>query len=359
MKLFVCQRCEQMLFFENVSCTRCGHMLAYLPDRDTMSALEQADRAADGAERWQALADRNRPLYRLCGNYRDHGVCNWAVPVEEADALCVACRLNGVIPNLSEPGAQLSWTRMEAAKRRLIYTLLALGLPVEPRTESNPGGLRFEFKSDRPGDKVLTGHHDGLITLNTAEADDPKREKMRVELGEAYRTLLGHFRHEVGHYYWQRLVAGSAREGAFRDRFGDERADYAEAVEHHYAAGPPVDWQQWHVSAYASVHPWEDWAESFAHYLHMVDTLETAWAYGLALRPEVGSSRAARPAVLKTRRLDLQAFDDLLAGWVPLTLALNSLNRSMGLADLYPFVLSAAATDKLRFVHDLINQAAG
>jgi hypothetical protein len=355
MKLFACQHCDQILFFENVGCTRCGHRLAYLSDRDTLSALDPAQSGEEGL--WQALAERKggRPaLYRLCANYVDHGVCNWAVPVDDPEPLCRACRLNGVIPNLGDPGAQGIWARLEVAKHRLVYTLLALGLPVEARTETNPRGLTFEFKRDVNGEKVLTGHHEGIITLNVAEAEDPFREKMRVQLGEAYRTLLGHFRHEIGHYYWQRLIAGSDWLERFRERFGDETADYAGAVKRHYAGGPPPDWQDQHVSAYASMHPWEDWAESFAHYLHMVDTLETARAFGLALRPEVGSSRAARPAKLTARRLDLQEFDELLAGWIPLTLALNSLNRSMGLADLYPFVLSATATDKMRFVHDLV-----
>jgi hypothetical protein len=357
MKLFACQHCEQLLHFENVSCTRCNHSLAYLPDRDTLSALEPAPSGEAGS--WRALAEgkTSRPtLYRLCANYAEHAVCNWAVLASDPEPLCAACRLNSIIPNLSEPGNQEVWSRLEVAKHRLIYTLLGLGLPVEPKTEANPRGLTFELKRDQAGEKVLTGHHDGIITLNIAEADDPFREKMRVQLGEAYRTLLGHFRHEVGHYYWQRLIAESDWLTRFRERFGDETTDYAAAVGRHYDAGPPPDWRDRHVSAYASMHPWEDWAESFAHYLHMADTLETARAYGLALRPEVGSSRAARPAKLTARRLDLQDFDDLLAGWVPLTLALNSLNRSMGLPDLYPFVLSTTATDKLRFVHDVVSE---
>jgi hypothetical protein len=354
MKLFVCQHCEQILFFENVGCTRCGHKLAYLPELETLSALDPAG-TGDG-HLWQALAERRAgrsALYRLCSNYLEHGVCNWAVPAEDPDPLCRACRLNNVIPNLSEPGALEVWARVEVAKRRLIYTLSSLHLPVEPGSERNPHGLRFDFLREQPGEKLLTGHHQGVITLNIAEADDPFREKMRVQLGEAYRTLLGHFRHEIGHYYWQRLVAGTRWQSAFRERFGDETVDYAQAVKRHYDAGPPPDWQDRHVSVYASMHPWEDWAESFAHYLHMIDTLETARAYGLVLKPEVGSPRAS-PAALKTRRLDLQAFDELLAGWIPLTLALNSLNRSMGLPDLYPFVLSSAAREKLRFVHDVI-----
>jgi hypothetical protein len=360
MKLFSCQHCDQILFFENVTCTRCGHRLAFLPDRDTLSALDPARSGEAGL--WQSLAEKKsaRPtLYRLCANYTDHGVCNWAVPAADPEPLCPACRLNSIIPNLTEPGSQETWSRLEVAKHRLVYSLMALGLPVEPKTEANPRGLTFEFKRDQGGEKVLTGHHEGVITLNVAEADDPFREKMRVQLGEAYRTLLGHFRHEVGHYYWQRLIAESAWLPRFRERFGDETADYAGAVDRHYDSGPPADWRDRHVSAYASMHPWEDWAESFAHYLHMADTLETARAYGLALRPELGSARAAKPAKLTARRLDLQDFDDLLGGWVPLTLALNSLNRSMGLADLYPFVLSTTATDKVRFVHDVVSEAGG
>ncbi len=353
MKLFTCQSCDQVLFFENVSCTRCGHKLAYLADRDTLSALEPA--AHDKGELWQPLATKKGQTYRLCSNYSEHAVCNWAVPAAQAEARCGACQLNSVIPNLGEPGSREVWARLEIAKHRLVYSLLQLGLPVEPRTEANPRGLSFEFKRDEPGEKVLTGHHEGIITLNVAEADDPFREKVRVQLGEAYRTLLGHFRHEVGHYYWQRLVADRPWLPKFREQFGDETADYQQAVKRHYDVGPPADWQQRHVSAYASMHPWEDWAECFAHYLHMVDTLETARVYGLALKPSAGPRKATS---LKARRLDLQDFDDLLAGWVPLTLALNSLNRSMGLPDLYPFVLSPPATDKLRFVHDVVSDTA-
>jgi len=187
-----------------------------------------------------------------------------------------------------------------------------------------------------------------------AEADDPFREKMRVQMGEAYRTLLGHFRHEVGHHYWERLIESSDRLAPFRERFGDERVDYAEARQRHYDQGPPPDWSAGFVSAYASMHPWEDWAETWAHYLHMTDTLETARAYGLVVRPE-----GARTPSVRTRRLDLHDFEDLAAGWYPLTMALNSLNRSMGLPDTYPFVLSDTAIAKLRFVHEVIEAASG
>jgi hypothetical protein len=245
--------------------------------------------------------------------------------------LCLSCQLTRTIPD--QPENLLRWQRLEAAKRRLVYTLLALDLPRD--------GLTFDFLVPQADQPVLTGHARGVITINATEADDEARELARVNLNEPYRTLLGHFRHESGHYYFDQLVAPDPHE--FRHLFGDERQDYAEALQRHHENGPPPDWlEQGFISAYASSHPWEDWAETWAHYLHMVDTLETADAFGLKvqrLQAEAGQQTA---------------FHRLLEGWVPLTLALNSLNRSMGLQDLYPFVLSQAAIDKLRFVHQRI-----
>jgi hypothetical protein len=336
MKVFSCV-CEQLVFFESVTCIRCNRSLAFLPDRGTMTAMEA------------------EPRYRPCRNYREHAVCNWAVPVDEPDEYCLSCRLNHTIPDLGEPGAKEAWHRLEIAKRRLVYTLLALDLPVDGKAEDPERGLAFSFLKDDPAApvKVSTGHREGVITINVAEADAPFRERMREQMGEPYRTLLGHFRHEIGHYYWQRLIADGAWLPRFRERFGDERADYAAAQQRHYDAGPPADWQAQFVSAYASMHPWEDWAETWAHYLHMVDTLETARSFGLALRARPASDAASQPAVA-VRRLDLHSFDDLVTGWLPLTIALNGLNRSMGLPDPYPFVLAAPAIEKLRFVHEVI-----
>ncbi len=350
MKLFACSVCRQVVFFENVACTRCGSRLAYLPDHAVVSALEESP---DGG--WVALASvAERARYRLCDNDVQHAVCNWTVPAESDDRLCRSCALTTTIPDPSNPVAKDAWGRLELAKRRLLYTLLALGLPVEPRTPDGRG-LAFVFAEDRDGEKVYTGHADGVITINVAEADDPTREAVRRDMGEAYRTLLGHCRHEIGHYYWDRLVRDGNRLDAFRERFGDEQADYDQARERHYANGPPPDWPARHVSAYASMHPWEDWAETFAHYLHMVDTLETARSFGLALRPSTIEG-ASLPNVT-ARRLDFDDFDDLATAWVPLTMALNSLNRGMGLPDLYPFVLSGDAVRKLQLVHDIVEDA--
>jgi len=346
MKLFTCA-CEQLVFFESVSCTRCGRTLAFLPDRRQVAALEPAEglwRTGDGAQ------------YQLCRNYREQAVCNWAVAAHEGQDYCRSCRLNQVIPNLSHPGTKEAWQRLEIAKRRLLYTLIDLDLPLESKSEDPHNGLAFQFLEDDPAvGQVLTGHDQGVVTINIAEADDPFREKMRVQMGEAYRTLLGHFRHETGHHYWNRLVDGSLWHVPFREQFGDERADYEQARQRHYDQGPPPDWGSRHVSPYASMHPWEDWAETWAHYLHMTDTLETARAYGLVVRPR--SSEGGQLPQVRTGRLDPRHFQDLMSGWFPLTMALNSLNRSMGLPDSYPFVLSETAIAKLGFVHEVIATA--
>jgi len=354
MKPFFCDVCGSLVFFENVSCVTCGHTLGFLPDALDLSAVESAP-----ADQWRALAAPARGrLYRFCANGREHAVCNWMVPIEDDSPYCRACQLNEVIPDLGIEGNRERWHRLELAKRRLIYTLLKLRLPTEADPQTNAPALRFRFLGDAPGGTApLTGHADGVITINIAEADDAVREQRRVNLHEPLRTLLGHFRHEVAHYTWDRLVARTARLDKFRKLFGDERADYAAALQRHYQSGPPADWSARHVSAYASAHPWEDWAETTAHYLHIIDTVETAAGFGMSLRPRhpAAESMTADP----NQAVQPQAgFEAILAAWFPLTYALNSLNRGMGLPDLYPFVLSATAIEKLHFVHDAIGEFA-
>jgi hypothetical protein len=356
MRLFSCQ-CGQVLFFESTVCTRCHRPLAFLPDRAVVMAVVPAG-GEDQANVLAAADDERGPRYRLCRNGQEHGVCNWAVLSEDPIEYCRACRLNQIIPNLSDPDTRAPWQRLEIAKRRLVYTLLELGLPLESKLDDPERGLAFNFLKEEPGSgQVFTGHNDGLVTINIAEADDPFREKMRVQLGETYRTVLGHFRHEIGHYYWDRLIKGSHWLPRFRELFGDEQLSYEEAVKRHYDQGPPADWDGRFVSAYASMHAWEDWAETWAHHLHMTDTLETARAYGLAVKAR--STEGPVAVAVSTRRLDLHSFDDLVGGWIPLTMALNSLNRSMGLPDSYPFVLSDAALEKLEFVHEVIESEGG
>ena len=293
--------------------------------------------------------------YRLCNNYTHYAVCNWAIPEHDPNGYCLACRLNQDIPDPNDPAALSSWQGLEIAKRRLVYTLLELGLPIETRQERQQRGLAFAFKSDGPdGEKVLTGHCDGLVTINLKEADGPAREQMRVALGERYRTLLGHFRHESGHYYWDRLLKDSPQLADYRALFGNEEEDYAEAVKRHYES-PKQNWADEYVSAYATMHPWEDWAETWAHYLHMVDTLETAQSFGVAIRPQAVGGAAAE--AVTSGRVHFEKFEHLIGAWVPLTVALNSLNRSMGLSDVYPFVLGERVIAKLRFVHEVVERA--
>lgn len=295
--------------------------------------------------------------YRLCANYTQYDVCNWAVPAHEHNSLCAACRLTTVIPDASDSAQRNAWFKLETAKRRLVYSLMMLGLPLSTKAENPQQGLAFEFKT--PGitpdaQPVLTGHAGGTITINTLEADDAEREKRRTELHEPYRTLLGHFRHEIGHYYWDLLIAGSARLEPFRQLFGDEQLDYGAALKAHYDNGAPPDWQQRYVSAYCSSHPWEDWAETWAHYLHMADTLQTAAACGLRLRP----GHKDEPSLRTTPAAQHSPFDPLIADWFAVTYVLNSLNRGVGQGDAYPFVLAAPAIEKLRFVHETIRSRA-
>lgn len=346
MKLFECQNCAQPLYFENTRCENCGLLLGYLPARETLTALK-----ADGEAR-HALADP-RGIYRYCTNAA-HNVCNWLVSADSIEQFCATCRHNRVIPDLSQPGNLEHWRLIEIAKHRLLYTLLRLRLPVRTRVE-DPDGLAFDFLADVAGPSpsappVMTGHANGVITINLAEADDSERERRRREMQEPYRTLLGHFRHEIAHYYWDRLVAGSAKHDEFRRIFGDERTDYGEALQRYYASGAPANWSQRFVSAYAAAHPWEDFAETWAHYFHMVDTLETAGSFGLAVVPKASKGLSAR-VDFDVHRADIAR---LIDAWIPLTFAANSMNRSMGLPDLYPFVLSAPAIAKLTFVHSCI-----
>jgi hypothetical protein len=352
MKIFHCGKCQGLLFFENVQCLACKHPVAYLPDMEEVASLDAA-----GQNLWRTVpAEANGPTYRLCLNYNQDAVCNWAVPADDPNPLCPSCRLTRVIPNLSQPRHLDGWRLLETAKRRLIYTLLSLKLPLMGKGEAPEKGLSFEFLADpeKPGaPAVLTGHNNGVITVNIAEADASVREKRRHQMHEGYRTLLGHFRHEIGHYYWDLLVRDSRWIEDYRKWFGDERQSYDEALKRHYKEGSPADWQARFISAYASSHPWEDWAETWAHYLHMTDTMETAIACGLSLRPK----RSDEPA-LKLGGVAVgpkaRSFDALIENWFPLTYVLNNLNRGMGLPDAYPFVLSDPAIEKMRFIHEVI-----
>jgi hypothetical protein len=351
MNIFSCQGCGQRLYFENTVCEQCGRRLGFFPDLAVVSALEPAE------ANYKALGNGDA-LYRYCINAQ-HGVCNWMVPARSAEERCATCRHNHTIPDLSVPENPSRWLRIENAKHRLFYTLIKLKLPLANKQDDPEKGLSFEFlaeDSSTHGDRVMIGHQQGVITMAVREADDAIREKTRAELGEPYRTLLGHFRHESGHYFWDRLIDDTGKHESFRAVFGDERTDYDAAVSAHYSSGPPANWQQNFVSAYASMHPWEDFAETWAHYLHIVDTLETARSHGVRLQASAGWKKDPTTVIAFDPHQGGD-FSRLIDTWLPLTFAVNSLNRSMGQPDLYPFVLSPAAIAKLDYVHQLIHVA--
>ena len=341
------------MFFENTRCYKCGGTLGFLPDSMDVVTLEEEE-----ADRWHPLAEALRAKqYRRCANWVRHGVCNWMAPAQDSNELCEACRLNKVIPDLSFASNRERWGKFEIAKRRVLYNLKHLGIPTEPNGRQKWPPLRFSFLAESPnGPRVMTGHVNGLITLSISEADDDVREKRRLVLHEAYRTLLGHLRHEIAHYYWQVLIDDSPRHHAFRSLFGDDSANYGAALQAYYSRGAPADWNEHFVSAYASAHPWEDWAETFAHYLHIQDTVETATGFGLSLKPKHPSSQTMTVDLKELNEAE-QSFDRILAAWFPLTYALNELNRGMGLPDVYPFVLSDAVVNKLRFVHQVARES--
>lgn len=332
MRPFECQ-CGTRVFFDNVQCLTCSRELGFVPGSLALAAL------TPGANGTYTTHISGSTLFRKCRNYAEQAVCTWMVRADDPNQLCRACRLNRVVPNLSLLENRIRWAKIEAAKRHLVYTLDQLGLAFSDKSTDPEHGLAFEFKADTAGDKVMTGHHDGIITLKVEEADPVLREKVRAAMREPYRSLLGHLRHEVGHYFFDLFFdKDESRLEPFRALFGDERQSYAQALERHYVAGAAHDWSGNFISAYAQAHPWEDWAETFAHYLHMVDTLETAETFG-AIAPEPRT----RPLVER---------------WLELTVVLNALNRSMGLDDAYPFTVGDGARRKVEFVQEVVSRAA-
>ncbi len=396
--------CGQPVFFRNSKCLACGTPLGYDCERGLLLPLMPGPREGTWQE-WQAAgapaaappddvrppslhnipgqesgpgvapaasaegagpapaqpAESGEPLYKRCLNLSTPASCNWLVPVEDAADMCRACRLNRTIPDLTDPALPDNgylWGLVELAKRRLVSALILLGLPVASRISEDPErGLMFDFlRSPVNGPHIMTGHNTGLITLNVDEADDAKREAVRKAMREPYRTLLGHFRHEVGHYYWDRLIAGSSWMDGFHELFGDETLDYAASLQRNYDEGPPADWPLHYVSAYASTHPWEDWAECWAHYLHMRDAIDTALSFGLSVDHfDLEFIPFTIDALYQPEHPDAEQFLTFLNHWTRLTTMLNEMSRSMGLPDFYPFILPTEAVAKLHFIHLVVS----
>lgn len=347
-------RCKTAVFFRNTQCLTCRSQLGFLPEQLQLAALDP------GATPGTVRAAGRAGAYKFCENRDSPAFCNWLLKARDPCALCIACRLNRIIPNLQDADNARYWAAIEIAKRRLVAQLLALGLPVKSKLDEDPeGGLMFDFlRSPADGPTVMTGHANGLITLNAEEADDVKRAQIRQAMREPYRTLLGHFRHEVGHYYWDRLVRGTRWLEPYRALFGDERASYAEALKRNYEQGPPAGWANSHISAYATMHPWEDWAETWAHYLHIIDSLATALAFGLNADDLESDISPFSPADLHAPAdPGASKFLAMLNSWVQMVMVLNELARSLGYPDFYPFVMSRPVVAKLQFVSMVVLDA--
>jgi hypothetical protein len=339
MHVFRCDHCDEVVAFDAASCPTCRTQLGYVSEQGTIRALTPASpvlfEVAGHDGRWW------RCLNTAWG-------CNWMLPASTGDVWCRSCRLTRGRPDQFRRDAVEVWAKAEAAKRRLVHQLDALGLPVEPRSDEHPDGVAFDLVH-LTEDTPVTGHLHGVVTLDLAEADDQHRDRVRRLLGEPYRSVIGHLRHEMGHYYLERLVVRTDQLDAFRRLFGDERADYRRAMDTHYGSVAPAFDPSRYVSAYAVSHPLEDWAESFAHYLHVVDATETAVAHHLGCSPAdhrsgVGSRRTVE-------------FGDVLDEWRAINLGLTAVAESLGVAPLYPFELVGAVADKLAFVHDRVAAA--
>ena len=344
MKIFECGNCAHPLYFENESCEKCGHLSGYYDAKLEMLTFEPATSSL--------ISDRSGNAYKYCQN-KEYGVCNWLIPATDENQFCTACTLNRTIPDLSDNANLSKWQKLEIAKHRLVYQLQRLGLAIPAKEHHPETGLSFDFIAKQNDPQIMTGHADGLITILLSEADSVFREKMRKEMAEPYRTLIGHFRHEVGHYFWDRLVATDQNLlHEFRTVFGDERADYGQSLKKHYQNGAPGNWQENFISEYATSHPWEDWAETWAHYLHIMDMTETGYYFGMSVDPII-KDKSLRGAV-QFDPYEIKDFLSIYKIWAPMSFAINSLNRSMGIPDAYPFVVSATVVEKMKFIHRLI-----
>lgn len=387
MKNFQCSCCNSLVFFEDKVCVQCQHALGFDPQSLAVWAVQPVEAealpqsagetggvvdAAAQALRWQVVGGASggtvpAGLFRFCRNGIDYGSCHFLVAADDGDGFCASCRQTRVIPNLSVQGNLAAWTTIEDAKRRLFYTLAKLGLEAGVRGDVGVQTPVYEFMEDVPGeDPVMTGHASGLITINVAEADDAERVRRREDLHEPYRTLTGHFRHEVGHYYWDQFFLNDAQAlEECRQVFGDERLDYGEALQQHYQ-NPKPDWQSAYISSYATAHPWEDWAETWAHYLHLMDLLETAASHQLAFATHgaqgVSAIQCQDPyeVMLQAEQADAGQQDQditaLLNQGMGVSLLLNNLNRSLGQDDAYPFALATPVLHKLGFIHNIVRR---
>lgn len=336
MKYYNCPNCSARLSFEALSCWNCETEVGYVLNNDGMMSMRDLPAAARCA---------NRALLS----------CNWIIDpaITVSSALCPCCRYTRTIPPQQDSANRVAWKKLEQAKRLLLYSLNSLGLSPPDRVEQPSTGLAFDFLTQLPDQpSVLTAHNSGVITINISEADDARREQRRELLNEPYRTVLGHLRHEVGHFYWCQLIAHSDYLEQYRLHFGDERQDYDSALQSYYKnAETKVGWSSQFVTRYASSHPWEDWAETWAHYLNIHDALETAAAWYVSVRD---ISLAQQKNIFTSNNKFRQ---QLTSAWPQLCEYLNAVFRSTGVNGEYPPHLTDTVIAKLTFIHQVVAES--
>ena len=352
MRAFACPVCRGFVPFEALHCPSCAVGVGLHLRSHSMLAVNEGTAEVDGQ------------VWVRCTQHEPLG-CNWLVPTEYEAAARGRCLADSLIrrePDLDDTIAREKLVTTAGALRRLVYQLVDIGLPVDPYWRRD-GGLAFDLLSSySTGEKILIGHANGVITIDLVESLDAYRESLRVRLGEPYRTMLGHFRHEAGHYYQNILVETGPGAQKYLDRcrelFGDERASYSDALDRHYKFGAPAQWQDTFISEYATMHPWEDFAECFAHYLHITDTLDTTREAGMVLHAD--RVRFAGPRdIAPLESYCAGPIEHLLFDWRWISLFFNRVNMAMGKNPLYPFDITQPVADKLGFVHAVVADAAG
>lgn len=343
MRVFKCGQCDNPLFFENTKCENCGQLSGYWDNNRQMLTFDPSSSVL--------ISDREKIEYRYCKN-QEHDICNWLVPKNAEQDFCRACQLNRTIPNLSDRENFQKWRNLEVAKHRLIYQLQRIGLDL-PSKMTNPDGLCFDFIAKTENPNIMTGHANGVITILLREADAASREQAKQVMNERYRTLIGHLRHEVGHYFWEQLISKDQDAlQSFRSIFGNEEENYNNALKKYYETGAHPNWSHSYISKYATSHPWEDWAETWAHYLHIMDMVETAHYFGLKVNKKT-FSKNMKIAPSKDP-YTIEDFEIIVQTCVSLSFVVNSINRAMGIPDVYPFLITKVVLDKMKFVHQLL-----
>lgn len=311
MQRFSCPACGTAAYFHNLTCV-CGQPLFFDPEARVM--LNQGEACA------------NRPTIS----------CNW---IADGGQYCRSCAMSYVVPDLNVGDNLLMLARAESAKRWVLANLSCWQWFTNADVGRRPRFLMLSEYTSGRSEQIMMGHAAGEITINVTEADELIRLQRQRELGEQYRSMVGHFRHELAHFCFDRLSLSPEFLSEFRELFGDERQDYGTALLRHYEA--PLAPGEDYITPYSTAHPHEDWAETVAHLLHLVDFSDSFVSAGLAMRgvPE-GFTPYSEP---DTNRLINVATE--------IAIAINDINRALDNSDLYPFVLTGPVRQKLSFAH--------